>query len=91
MVALIPYLGTVSVCLAVLAFLLSVGFKRNEGLHVHLNRAAAGGAVPSALVLIYAGIEPAVLSKVSGLNVYITFGGLALLYVSAKVAFEKSN
>ena len=90
MASLIPYAGTASVCLAVVAFVVSIGFEHKQGLHVHLNRAVAGGAVPSGLLLIYAGIEPSILSKVYGLNLYIAFGGLALLYVSAK-AFERSK
>jgi hypothetical protein len=91
MSALLPHIGTASVCLAALAFLLGAIVERGAQLQTHLQRAAAAGAVPSGLVLVYGAIDPSILSQVPGLNIPILFGGLSLLYVSLKAATQKSN
>lgn len=91
MVTLIPYIGTVSVCLAVVAFVVGTITEPKADLQSHLGRAAGAGAVPSGLVLIYGATEPIILVQVPGLHIPILFGGLSLLYVSLKVALQKPN
>jgi hypothetical protein len=84
MATLIPYIGSLSVGFAVIAFILAVMNESEENLPAHLGRASAAGAVPSAITLIYGAFDPAILSQVPGLNIPIAFGGLSLLYVSYK-------
>jgi hypothetical protein len=95
MLEYIRYANNASVFLALLAFLAGLGvdyiYKTHTPLQDHLGRAVAAGAVPSAIILICAGFDPTILTKVAGLNVPIAFGGMALLYVSFKAAVRKSE
>ena len=86
-------LNNVSVCLALVTFLVGLAvdaiWKIRTPLQDHLGRAVAAGAVPSAIILIVAGFDVTILSKVPGLNVPIAFGGMSLLYVPFKAAIRK--
>jgi hypothetical protein len=77
-----------SVSLALIAFVggLIVDLKQNRSgsLENYLARAGAGGAIPTALVLICCAFKPSLISELSGLNVPIAAAGLSLLYVSIK-------
>ena len=89
--ALIPFLGTASVGLAVITFALATVYDAKADLNAHLGRAAAAGAIPSGLVLIYGALEPSVLTQIQGLNVPIAFGGLSLLYVSIRAMTQNRS
>jgi hypothetical protein len=82
------YATICSVCLAVLAFFVGVALdiknKTSSGLEVHLARAGAGGAIPTAVILIGCAFKPSMISQLSGLNVPIAAAGLALFYISLK-------
>ena len=89
---LASYTTISSVSLAILAFLGGVAWdfknKTSTALEVHLARAGAGGAIPTALVLILCAFRPEILSQLTGLNVPIAAAGLALLYISVKALFR---
>jgi hypothetical protein len=55
-----------------------------------LLRAIAAGAVPSAVVLIIAGIRPSIIPDLTALNVPIAAAGVALLIVSVRTALKPS-
>lgn len=81
-------LTTCAVGMAVLVLicgvLLDFWRKKDSGLEAHLLRASAAGSIPTGVVLISAGLDPSILAELSGINVYITFAGFALVYVSIK-------
>lgn len=94
MAAVIPWLRGASICLALLAFLVSVvtAWQRKDNdvpLQDHLSRATGAGAIPSALVLVWGSFDPTILAAVPGINVPIAFGGMALLWVSIKAATQR--
>jgi hypothetical protein len=89
--AFVSHATPISVGLAIFAFLVSSVADSKKPLHEHLGRAAAAGAIPSALILMYAAFDLGVLSRVSGLNVPVAFGGMSLLWVSLRAAFQKSK
>jgi hypothetical protein len=64
--------------------LLDLWRKKDSGLEAHLLRASAAGSIPTGIMLIRAGFDPSILGQLSGINVYITFAGFALVYVSTK-------
>jgi hypothetical protein len=65
--------------------------KTSTPLHEHLGRAAAAGAIPAALTLMYGAFDPSILCQIPGLNVPIAFGGMSLFYISVKAALKKSS
>jgi hypothetical protein len=77
-----------SVCCILAGFLLSVGRdytkKTDAPLQIHLGRAIAAGAIPSGLALICVAFDPASITTVPGLELPITLGALALLYISCR-------
>jgi hypothetical protein len=87
------YATLTSVGLVVVAFIIAVAldFKQTppKGLESHLAKAGAAGSIPTALLLIYGAVDPAVVSRLEGLNVWIAAAGLSLLYISAKAIFKK--
>jgi hypothetical protein len=64
--------------------------KEHDNLTLVWAKIGAAGAIPTALVLVYAGFDPSVLTKLSGVNVPIAAAGLSLLYLSLKT-LTKSN
>lgn len=64
--------------------------KDGDNLALVWAKIGAAGAIPTALVLIYAGIDPTVLTALSGVNVPIAAAGLSLLYLSIRT-LKKSN
>ena len=89
---LAKYVTKASVSLAILAFIAGIllDYRRKVGaaLETHLARLSAAGAVPTALVLVYAAFEPSIIAHLAGLNVPIAAAGLALLYISVKTVFS---
>ena len=88
--SLIAYSTGLSVALALIAFIVSAAIDRNKPLHDHLARSAAASAVPSAIVLICAAFDMSILSRVQGMNIPIAFGGMSLLWISIRAAFQRS-
>jgi hypothetical protein len=71
-----------SVSCTIAGFVISLAKEPHAPLQVHLVKSIAAGVIPSAVVLIVGAFNPESLTKVKGLEVPITFGGIALLYVS---------
>jgi predicted anti-sigma-YlaC factor YlaD len=63
---------------------LDIWRRKDSGLGDHLVAASAAACIPTGLVLMRAGFDPSILAQLSGINVYITFAGFALVYVSIK-------
>lgn len=83
------YLPKVSSAFAILAFVFGLIYnwrtKTPESLEVHVVRIVAASTLPTALVLIYSGYDPDVITQSTGfINVPLTLAGLALLYISVK-------
>lgn len=57
----------------------------------HLGRAAAAGAIPSALTLLVGAFIPSILATIPGLNLPIALGGLSLLYVCLQTLVPPSQ
>jgi hypothetical protein len=80
--------SVLSVCCILAGFLLSVSRdylrQTDAPLQTHLGRAIAAGAIPSGLALICVAFDPASLTTVPGLELPITLGALALLYISCR-------
>jgi len=75
-------LAVATVAFTAIAFTYSVFHQPRGDLLIHVKRGAAGGSVPTALVLIYGAIDRRVLTQISGLNVPIAIAGLIWLFLA---------
>lgn len=77
-----------SVVFAMIGCTLCVYNNQNDLANIKLeelvNYALAASTIPMGLVLIFSGIDPKIIKKLNGLNIYYSLAGLSLLFVSVK-------
>lgn len=78
-----------SVALFILGFVFTFIARRTKkqpiNLEILLPKAIAASSIPPGLLLLVCAFNPGLLQEITGLNIYIAAGGLALLYLSYKV------
>ena len=62
---------------------------RHNRLDALISAGVAGSSVPTGMVLIYCAFFPSAIAKLSGINVYVAFAGLALIFVAGKAIKEQ--
>ena len=83
------YLTGASVALFIIGFVLTFAVRKTKkqpvNLEILLLKAIATSSIPAALLLLLCAFNPGLLQNLTGLNIYIAAGGLALLYLSYEI------